>query len=209
MTPDDFPIAGRRSFLSRVVTVFAALGLVAPMSAHARENAARQADEPWMTRLKGTHRVLFHSHLATDGIALRWAQTFLDTQKSAYGLTDAESSVVIGLNGRAIGLVFDDAMWSTYPIGETLQMPGSRNANAELVAQLVARGAIILVCNNSLRAAGQRFLPESQRGDAALRTAFFEKARAHLLPGVEITPAMVVTLQQAQDRGCRYVYGGN
>jgi intracellular sulfur oxidation DsrE/DsrF family protein len=76
------------------------------------------------------------------------------------------------------------------------------------VAQLVARGVIILACNNSLRAAGQRFLPEAQRGDAALRTAFSDEARSNLLPGVEVVPAMIVTLQQAQDRGCRYIYGG-
>jgi intracellular sulfur oxidation DsrE/DsrF family protein len=115
---------------------------------------------------------------------------------------------VVGLNGRAIGLLFNDAIWGKYPIGETLQMPGSRNANSSLVAQLIARGVIILVCNNSLRAAGQRFLAEAQRGDAARRTAFSDEARANLLPGVEVVPAMIVTLQQAQDRGCRYIYGG-
>lgn len=209
MTPHTLPVAGRRSFLSRLLTIGAALGVATPPVAHAMDSSAGRADEPWMTRLKGKHRVLFHSHLATDGIALRWALTFLDTQKNAYGLTDADSDVVVGLNGRAIGLVFNDAIWAKYPIGETLQMPGSRNASTALVAQLVARGAIILVCNNSLRAAGQRFLPESQRGDAALRSAFSEEVRANLLPGVEITPAMVVTLQQAQDRGCRSVYGGS
>jgi hypothetical protein len=128
--------------------------------------------------------------------------------QSAFGLADADSSVVVGLNGRAIGLLFNDAIWGKYPIGETLQMPGSRNANTALVAPLVSRGAIILVCNNSLRAAGQRFLPEQRRGEAALRTAFSEEARANLLPGVELTPTMIVTLQQAQDRGCRYIYGG-
>jgi intracellular sulfur oxidation DsrE/DsrF family protein len=166
------------------------------------------ADDPWIARLKGKNRVVFHSHLASDGIALRWAQTYLDTQKSVYGLTDADSSVVVGLNGRAIGLLFNDAIWGRYPIGETLQMPGSRNANVALVAQLVSRGVMILACNNSLRAAGQRFLPEAQRGDAARRTAFSDEAGANLLPGVEVVPAMIVTLQQAQDRGCRYVYGG-
>jgi intracellular sulfur oxidation DsrE/DsrF family protein len=51
-------------------------------------------------------------------------------------------------------------------------------------------------------------LPEAQRGDAALRTAFSDEARANLLPGVDVVPAMIVTLQQAQDRGCRYIYGG-
>ncbi len=211
MTHDTSSTAGRRSFLSRLVAVGAAIGFAAPNTARGLERPAAvpgAADDPWISRLKGTHRVVFHSHLASDGIALRWAQTFLDTQKSAYGLSDADSSVVVGLNGRAIGLLFNDAMWGKYPIGETLQMPGSRNANTALVAQLVSRGVIILACNNSIRASGQRFLPEAQRGDAALRTAFSDEARANLLAGIEVVPAMIVTLQQAQDRGCRYIYGG-
>ncbi len=211
MTQDNASSSGRRSFLSRLVTVGAALGVIAPRTASALgplSPSPAAADDPWVARLKGTQRVVFHSHLASDGIALRWAQTFLDTQKSAYGLTDADSSVVVGLNGRAIALLFNDVIWRKYPIGETLQMPGVTNANGALVAQLVSRGVIILACNNSLRAAGQRFLPEAQRGDAALRTAFSDEARANLLPGVEVVPAMIVTLQQAQDRGCRYIYGG-
>lgn len=215
MTHDTSSTSGRRTFLSRLVTVGAALGFTAPRSADALERPTAPSallpavtEDPWISRLKGKHRVVFHSHLASDGIALRWAQTFLDTQKSAYGLTDADSSVVVGLNGRAIGLLFNDAIWGKYPIGETLQMPGARNANAALVAQLVARGVIILACNNSIRASGQRFLPEAQRGDAAMRTAFADEARANLLPGIEVVPAMIVTLQQAQDRGCRYIYGG-
>ena len=213
---DRASTAGRRTFLSRLLAVGATLGLAAPRSVDAIERTVSPAspsssaagDDPWIARLTGKHRVVFHSHLASDGIALRWAQTYLDTQQSAYGLTDADSSVVVGLNGRAIGLLFNDAIWGKYPIGETLQMPGSRNANSSLVAQLIARGVIILVCNNSLRAAGQRFLAEAQRGDAARRTAFSDEARANLLPGVEVVPAMIVTLQQAQDRGCRYIYGG-
>ncbi len=202
----------RRRFLASLSALGVAVGLISPLQAEATAvndvNAPAAGDDPWLSRLNGKHRVIFHSHLASDGIALRWAQTFLDTQKSAYGLTDADSSVVVGLNGRAIGLLFNDAIWGKYPIGETLQMPGSRNANAALVAQLVSRGVIILACNNSIRAAGQRFLPEAQRGDAALRTAFSDEARANLLPGVDVVPAMIVTLQQAQDRGCRYIYGG-
>lgn len=206
---------GRRSFLSRLVGVGAALGLSMPRTAGAMEpdpegeaKARAAADDPWISRLRGPHRVIFHSHLASDGIALRWAQTFLDTQKKAYGLADADSTVVVGFNGRAIGLLFNDAIWGKYPIGDTLQMPATRNANTVLVAQLAARGVIFLACANSIAAAGQRFLPESQRGDAALRTAFSDEVRANLLPSVEVVPAMIVTLQQAQDRGCRYIYGG-
>ena len=62
--------------------------------------------------------------------------------------------------------------------------------------------------DSSLRASGQRFLPEPQRNEAAARTAFGAEVTANLLPGVEIVPAMIVTLQMAQDRGCRYVYAG-
>ncbi len=212
MTDGSSVATGRRSFVSRVVAVGAALGFVGTRSAGALTPSspiAAATDDPWVARLHGTNRVVFHSHLATDGIALRWAQTFLDTQKGAYGRTDADSSVVVGLNGRAIGLLFNDAIWQKYPIGETLQMPGRSNANSALVGQLISRGAIILACNNSLRAAGQRFLPEAQRGDAALRTAFSDEARENLLPGVEVVPAMIVTLQQAQDHGCRYIYAGS
>lgn len=202
----------RRRFLARLSALGAAVGLVSPRLVQAtgatEPTALTAADDPWLSRLKGKHRVVFHSHLASDGIALRWAQTFLDTQKSAYGQTDADSTVVVGLNGRAIGLLFNDAIWRKYPIGETVQMPGTSNANTALVAQLIARGVIILACNNSIRASGQRFLPESQRGDATVRTAFSDEVRANLLPGVDVVPAMIVTLQQAQDRGCRYIYGG-
>jgi intracellular sulfur oxidation DsrE/DsrF family protein len=212
----------RRTFLSRLAAATAAFGMgTVPSSAFAApsrpEGRAKMSesvpeDEPWMQRLSGTQRVLFHSHEATNGTALTWARTFLETHKNSYGRTDKDCGVVVGLNGKAIGLVFNDALWAKYPIANTLAMTGataaSANPNTSAVAQLLQRGVIVLVCNNSLRASGQRFLPEAQRGDAAARTAFAEEARANLLPGVEVVPAMIVTLQMAQDRGCRYVYAG-
>ena len=121
--------------------------------------------------------------------------------------------MIVGLNGRSIGLLFNDALWAKYPIAQTMAMTGSQNPNgpkgSETVAQLAARGVIFLVCQNSLNASGSRFLPEPARSDAAQRTAFAEEARANLLPNVEVVPAMVATLQQAQERGCRYIYAGS
>ncbi len=207
----------RRTFLARLLSVGAGLGV---------SSVARRADavvaprdfgepEPWMQRLSvaGAHRVVFHSHLAADGLAIGWARTFLDTQKSSYGFRDGDSGVVVGLNGRSIGLLFNDAMWAKYPIAETMLMTGTKNPNGpqgtDLVAALIARGVILLACNNSLRASGSRFLPEPVRADPAARTAFADEARANLLPGVEVVPAMVVALQRAQDLGCRYVYAAS
>jgi intracellular sulfur oxidation DsrE/DsrF family protein len=200
-------INDRRTFLSRLGALGAALGL-GSRTAGAAEPVL-PADEPWMKKLTGQHKVVFHSHLPTEGLAIRWGQTFLDTQKSVYGLTDANSTVMIGLNGRSIGWFFNDALWAKYPtIGEVMGAPGARNPQTAAVAALTSRGALLLACNNSIRASGQRFLSEAQRADAALRNGFADEVLKHLLPGVEVVPAMVVTLQQAQDRGCRYVYAG-
>jgi intracellular sulfur oxidation DsrE/DsrF family protein len=198
----------RRTFLSRLATLGAALGLgTAP--AHAAPSLTTSADDPWVKRLTGKHKVVFHSHLPTEGLAIRWGQTFLDTQKSAYGLTDADSSVIVGLNGRSIGWFFGDALWAKYPtIGEVMGVPGARNPQTAAVASLVSRGAILLACNNSIRASWQRFLSDTQKADPKLRSGFADEVLANLLPGVEPVPSMVVTLQQAQDRGCRYIYAG-
>ena len=201
----------RRGFLARLLGITAGLGASAIPSL-AGASALQRDDEPWMRRVTGKHRVIFHSHEPTGGLALRWAATFLDTQASSYGVREADNTVIVGLNGKSIGLVLNDRLWSKYPVGAALGMPGDRNpagprGNGSL-AGLLARGVMVLVCHNSLRASGQRFLPEAARADAAARTAFYEEAKANLLPGVEIVPAMIVTLQQAQDRGCRYVYAG-
>lgn len=201
----------RRGFLAHLAGLAAGLG-ASTLPRLANADALRRDDEPWMRRVTGKHRVIFHSHEPTGGLALRWAGTFLDTQTSSYGVRDADSTVIVGLNGKSVGLVFNDRVWTKYGVGTTLGVTGERNpvaaTGAGSLAALLARGVMVLVCHNSLRASGQRFLPETSRGDAASRTAFYEEAKANLLPGVEIVPAMVVTLQQAQDRGCRYVYAG-
>jgi intracellular sulfur oxidation DsrE/DsrF family protein len=76
------------------------------------------------------------------------------------------------------------------------------------IAMLASRNVILLACANSIRASGGRFLPADQRGDRERVTNFGEEVRANLLPGVEVVPAMIVTLQQAQEKACRYIYAG-
>ena len=210
MSASGDSVPARRSFLTRLGSAVAALGAGGmPAVAHAE---TQRDDDPWMRRLSGTQRVVFHSHEPTNGLALTWARTFLDTHRNTYGRADSDCGVVVGLNGKSVGLVFNDAMWSKYPIAQTLGMTGTKNPSgptgSDAVGQLLARGVLILVCQNSLRAAGSRFLPEPARSDAAARAAFGAEVTANLLTGIEIVPAMIVTLQQAQDRGCRYVYAG-
>jgi intracellular sulfur oxidation DsrE/DsrF family protein len=211
MTLDSSLVSPRRSFLARLAAATAAFGLgTAP--AHASEFTSLAQDEPWMKKLTGTQKVIFHAHEPTGGLPLRWAETFLNTQKNVYGKKDEDSTVVVGLNGKAVGLLFNDAMWAKYPVAQVMAMNGTTNpagpSGSNQVAQLLARGVIILACRNALNLSGQRFLPEAQRGDAAARAAFGAEVTANLLAGIDVVPAMVTTLQMAQDRGCRYVYAG-
>lgn len=201
----------RRVFLGRLAALGASMGLLPSSAAQAGTLVATApvVEDPWMKRVGGAHRVVFHSHLPTEGLALRWAQTFLDTQKTVYGIREEACSVMVGLNGRSVGWFFNDSMWAKYPsIGEVMGMPGTRNPMSGAVSTLVRRNVILLACGNSLRASGGRFLPAAERTDRERTAAFADEIRANLLPGVEVVPAMIVTLQQAQERNYRYVYAG-
>jgi len=199
----------RRDFLGRLAALGASIGLLPAHTAGAA-TAAAAVEDPWMKRVTGTHKVVFHSHMPTEGLAIRWAQTFLDTQKTAYGIREQDCTVIVGLNGRSIGWFFNDALWAKYPsIGEVMGTAGSSaNPNRNAIASLAGRNVILLACANSIRASGGRFLAPEQRTDPERARAFGDEVRANLLPGIEVVPAMIVTLQQAQERGCRYVYAG-
>ncbi|MEQ1692239.1 MAG: hypothetical protein ABMA00_13195, partial [Gemmatimonas sp.] len=114
----------RRTFLARLAAAATVFGIGAtPSGANAEPiTEDSRVDDPWTRRLSGTQRVIFHSHEPTNGLALTWARTFLDTQKASYARVDADCGVVVALNGKSVGLVFNDVLWSKYPIGTTLGM---------------------------------------------------------------------------------------
>jgi intracellular sulfur oxidation DsrE/DsrF family protein len=201
----------RRTFLARLTALGASLGVPGIASANTAP------DEAWMTRLRGEHRVIFHSHDPANGLAFSWARNFLNTQREAYAQRDADSSVLVGLNGRAVGMFYNDAMWAKYNVAKVLGMtharnpwasplPGSGVPATDLIEALVQRGVQFLVCNNSLRMGAVRFHPDGAQSSEQTRAAFYEEAKQSLVPGVQIVPAMIITLQQAQKRGCSYVY---
>ena len=80
MPTDTSLVTPRRSFLGRLAAATAALGLATPTALRADSSPLESAeDEPWMKKLSGTQRVIFHAHEPTGGLSIRWAQTFLDT----------------------------------------------------------------------------------------------------------------------------------
>jgi intracellular sulfur oxidation DsrE/DsrF family protein len=205
----------RRGFLARLLAAGAVLGV--PGFAARADEALDRADEPWMKKVKGKHRVVFHSHEPANGLAFAWARNFLNAQRDHYGFRDEDSTVIVGVNGPAVGMLYNDAMWAKYPIAKVLGMSHARNpwasplvgsgvAPSDTVEALIRRGVVVLVCNNSLRQGAVRFHPDGAKTDDATRAAFYEEAKAGLVAGVEVVPALVVTLERAQQMACTYIY---
>jgi intracellular sulfur oxidation DsrE/DsrF family protein len=213
------PFVGRRGFLARMSAAAAAFGL--PTLATAERSVA-SAD--WEAKITGRHRYVFQARDPREGSAVLVARTVLDTQRDSFGLRDRDTTVVVGLQARAVALALNDAMWAKYPLGKLLgmnsapQQPYARNPlvshqpgdSADFaggtIAELLARGVVILVCNNTLKNMAPSVLPAPVTPEQA--AAFYADIVANVVPGVHIVPAMVVALGTAQERGCHYVSAG-
>ena len=79
--------------------------------------------------------------------------------------------------------------------------PGALSSDALLPA-LQARGALILLCNNSIIRISRTLSAGGYGSVEALRG---ELLRTYLLPGIIVVPAMVVAANRLQARGLSYV----
>ena len=161
----------RREFLGRMSTgalAVAATGLVALPPLAAAEPSA--PDEAWLDAIKGKHRSVYDAVSVNDGWMLAFAMNFMDTIESTYSLTDADVTAVASSRHFAIPMVFNDAIWAKYKLGEfghvtdpATKAPATRNIfyhskpgdllfpNAA-IEKLQARGVIFTCCNVALTA---------------------------------------------------------
>lgn len=220
----------RRGFLSRLSTAAAGL-LTAGVATGAGPAAAQHVStrpsrtlppEPWLERLDGEHGQIFDAASLGGGKALQQARNYLDAYRDAYGLESDVIDAVIGAHGGAVPLVFQDAVWEKFGLGERFDVqdlrtgaPARRNVFARpekggvvppdaSVTALQERGVIFLLCNNSLKRLTATLSQAGFGAQEALRAELLEG----LLPGVEVVPAMVVALNLAQEKGLSYVYSG-
>src|SRR6478736_8146915 len=99
------PLVARRSFLTRLgagVTVLGS-GLAAGTSVANAQSAAagasrpaRHAQDDWMDKLPGKHRLVFDTTTpAGFGVAVAYANNFLTADKDGYGLNDQDHAIII------------------------------------------------------------------------------------------------------------------
>ena len=120
----------RRSFLTRLgagVTVAGtAFGSGASLATAkgASFSPARHAQDEWMDRIPGKHRLVFDTTTpAGFGAALAYANNYLLSSSTGYGLKDQDSAIIIVARHFATPFAYNDAMWAKY--GKAMPPPAA------------------------------------------------------------------------------------
>jgi hypothetical protein len=186
----------------------ASAGTQAPTATPASSRGGAQTawDDTWTTRLTAKHKAVFDSPEIDDGLAFSQATMYVRAMHDALGSDDAQTVVVI--RHHAITLIFNDAMWSKYPIGQDKNLKDrsgqwvTKNPNtSQIVTQLLARGHIVLGCDLATRNYSG-VLAGKAHGD---RNTIYEELKANLVPGVILQPTGVYAAHRAQEVGCTYI----
>jgi hypothetical protein len=245
-TPDS-----RREFLSQLALGGLALGVGACASSAAPASTATSAQAPspsapvrpgrdappipippttgdgpwdmsWLERVdRAKYRMMFDIGAYAQGGGLRYARNYLNGIRDGWNAEAPDVIAVLGISGDAYPIVFDDAMWEKYGLGEwsktndpRTHAPSVRNvwwqprADEPMadfgVDVLQRRGAQVIFCNNVFRGVIRTLMARTGRAYADVRG----ELKAHFLPGVIVVPAMVAAMGMAQHHGCAYVYAG-
>ena len=211
----------RRSFLSRLTAGLGVTGLaLAPGVATGQTapgfRAARHKEDDWLDTLGTKHRFVFDT-TATPGFldAMLFANNFLTANQTGYGLTDADSGVVIVARHFSTAFAYNDAMWAKYgarlaeratppdfapktPVKNPFNTTGADLPTRGITVQsLAGRGVHFAVCGMATRfAAGQ--IAQATGGNA---DAVFAELSANLVPNAHVMAAGIVAVNRAQERG--------
>ena len=219
------PVA-RRSFLTRLTT---ALGLGGASALHAapaaaqsnpegRWQAARHPEDAWYDKIPGVHRFVFDT-ISADGLAqsMGFANTFMETNKTGYALSDSDCAVVLIVRNRSTRFGYNDAMWAKYGKQfseqlnnfvdpKTKQVP-TVNIHATAggdMERLIKRGVQIAVCQVATRGVSNS-LARATGGDA---DAIFKELSETLVPNARLVASGILALNRAQEHGYAVYAGG-
>ena len=217
--------SARREFIGRLGVI--AVAASAPKLATARRDSESAVGSPWDMSwvdrvMLAKYRVVFDANNIADGFALNLAADFLDTCHEVYGTRDDEARAVIVMRQLGTQMAFNDDLWDRYAIGEERKIndpsthkparrnpfwraaPGTSGMMAEsTVEALVARGAIVLVCNRAAMNIASSMAERTKRDVEEVR----KDVRAGLVPGALLMPNGIFALIRAQNAGCAFMRG--
>ena len=157
---------------------------------------------------------------AADPIVLELAERYLDNCRSAYRAGAYDARVVLNVRTQAIGAGMSDSLWERYSLGTeynakdpATQQPAIRNPfwhrapspapgiTLPSIADLVARGAIILVCDFAMGHLSKRLAAKFGRGADDVHADL----RKGLIPNAYAVPSGIFGLARSQNAGCAYI----
>jgi intracellular sulfur oxidation DsrE/DsrF family protein len=231
---DDQPGTPRRTFIGQLAATAVGLGAAAcapSASAAAAAGAApvraqgQAFDDSWTRRLGSQHRFVFEAaQMANGPTATDQVATLFDWYHASLATRDQDMHLVLVVRHAAIPMVFNDALWSKYSIGEDVALKNpageflkanpytSKNARerggvvpaAHAIDALQQRGVIVLACN---MAAMFRAASYARKTKADVK-AVEQEVRDNLLPGVILQVNGIYAVARAEDAGCTYYRGG-
>lgn len=217
----------RRAFLAHL-TGLASVGGVAIVSRSADAGTVRSPagqgaapaeqnwDTTWLASFKGKHKQVYDlmGHTLKPG-TLNPPVNYLDVHKELSRLEFPDINVVIGANSSCFPLNASDALWEKFKLGERWNIkdpdtgqPATRNVylglttggSGSTVRALQARGALFLMCNNSLQGMTAGWSREMGKPASDLHA----EVVAGLNPGVRVVPALTWAVGMLQERGFTY-----
>ena len=155
-----------------------------------------------------------------DPIVLEIAERYLDNCRSAYRAGTYDARVVLNVRTQAVGAAMTDQLWERYSLGTeynvkdpATQQPAIRNPfwhrapspapgiTLPSIADLIDRGAIILVCDFAMGHLSRRLATKSGRGADDVHADL----RKGLIPGAYAVPSGIFGLARSQNAGCAYI----
>jgi intracellular sulfur oxidation DsrE/DsrF family protein len=210
----------RREFLGQLSLMALAASAPASRAPVAREPTSSTWDMSWVEPVTAApYRVVLDANKLGED-ALYFASDIMDTFHEVYSGPDTQTRVVIVARQLGVPLALTDALWDRYAIGEDRKItdpatkaPARRNTflraepNAppyeveSKIEPLVARGAIVLVCNRALMNTARSMAEKIKRNAEEVQADF----KAGLVPGAYLMPNGIFGLVRAQNAGCAYL----
>ncbi|HEY8166548.1 MAG TPA: hypothetical protein VIF83_13425 [Gemmatimonadaceae bacterium] len=229
----DASLPKRREFLGRIAAGAVALGLSGSIprafAGEIRLGSDIVPSDKWLTAVTGKHRQIFDMPNHQNGMGLLHVRNYLNTMRDHYHATHPDVTAVVTLYGMTTMLGFNDAMWKKYGVANPIKVMDGSNAPAtgnvffsapsgatalslsgapipvpadSSISSLQQRGAVFILCNNAFNV----WMSLLGGGDATKAADLRKEFEANMLPGIYLVPAMVVAINQAQEKGCSYMY---
>lgn len=178
---------------------------------------ARHAQDEWLDKLPGKHRVFIDSASpsgAADG--MQYANNLFSANESGYGVGEGDLAMVLCLRHQSAVFAFTDVIWSKHgkALADSVAYTDPRTKEAPLanpytaaprdtLGRLAKRGVQFAVCNLSTLRLSR--LLAGTGGDAE---AMYKLLVANGIANSRFVPAGVVALTRAQEYGYSLLYAG-